>query len=251
MKQVFYLVVFLLIGTGICIAQTNGRKYSFLGILDTMPPIPENTVTASEAEKEAFKEKLQIPNEWLWDVENSLKDKEEIQFTPADFEKFEAFEREFETLYKPVEEFMTYIINKEMDFLDKRQIEEDALEELNAPYYEQLGQLGINSQNGENAQKRKQLLQKIYANKLPVNTNLAKINNEIIHEWSDGLRNLAPTIAKIEDFSQKFSNNGSLGVDMLRSYYKRLEIQTYFFNIGSIEESSTFDVHRYINKLFQ
>src|SRR5690606_36976906 len=126
-----------------------------------------------------------------------------------------------------------------------RQIKEDSLEKLNAPYYEQIKQLNKLPQNGENIQQKKQLLQKVYANKFSINKNLASIDNGISHEWSDGLTELAPTIAKFEDFSRKISNNESIGVELLRKYLKRLEMNTFLHNIGSYEESSTSDVYRY------
>mgnify|MGYP000852372563 CR=1 FL=1 len=247
MKKVFHLVILLLVDATVCFAQTKDKKYDYLGILNSMPAIPENTVTASKADKEAFKEKLSKSNEWLWDMERAMINQKDINIATVNLKDIESLEKEFEALYKPIDSFLSQMLEKEGKLENKRYIDEDSLEKLNAPYYEQLKLLSKKPQNAENKQLKKELLQKIYTNKLSINQNLAKINDEILHEWLSGLKRLAPAVAKLDNFSKKLINSEDTGIILLRNYYKKLENSTYFFNVGSYEESSTFDIYRYTN----
>lgn len=247
MKKGVHLVVLLLVAASICMAQTKIQKYDFLGILNSMPPIPKNTITASKAEKEAFKERLSKSNESLWDMERAMINQKEINIATVNLKEFEALEKEFEALSKPIDNFLSQMLEKEEKLEYKRYIDEDSLERLNAPYYEQLKLFNKKSQNAENTHLKKELLQKIYTNKLSINQNLAKINDEILHEWLSGLKGLAPDVAKLNNFSKKLIHSEDMGIILLRNYYKKLENRTYFFNIGSYEESSTFDIYRYTN----
>lgn len=247
MKKGFHLVILLLVGASICVAQTKIQKYDYLGILNSMPPIPENTVTASKADKEAFKEKLSKSNEWLWDMERAMINQQDVNIANVSLKDIESLEKEFEALYKPIDNFLSQMLEKEEKLENKRYIDEDSLEKLNTPYYEQLKRLNKKPQNAENKQLKKELLQKIYTNKLSINQNLAKINDEILHEWLSGLKRLAPAVAKLDNFSKRLINSEDTGIILLRNYYKKLENRTYFFNVGSYEESSTFDIYRYTN----
>ena len=68
MKALFVFFSILLISM-----QVYGQKYDYLEILRSYPPLPDNTLTASKAEKERWLEKLKPINELLWELEREQK----------------------------------------------------------------------------------------------------------------------------------------------------------------------------------
>src|SRR5690554_678756 len=110
MKALFVFFSILLISM-----QVYGQKYDYLEILRSFPPLPDNTLTASEEEKERWKEKLSPINELLWDLEREQYEEQKR----GENEPLDATLEEWERLYMELTDITMPIQTEWMEIVDQ------------------------------------------------------------------------------------------------------------------------------------
>ena len=153
---------FVFIFLSLLAAQANSQSYDYPRILKSFPPLPENTLTASEKEVEIFKDKLSVINTLLWDLEDEQN--EEIQkaesepypFGIDDLDKVDAAQKEIDLLLDQIKKVMEPYIEKRIE-LNSRYIEiADSVLILNQPIIAKL----------ESSTNKDQIYKKLHKNRM-------------------------------------------------------------------------------------
>lgn len=203
MKQFYIILAVLFIFT-----QANSQDYDYLRILNSFPPIPENTLTASEKEKESFNNKLQVINTLLWDLADAQKEeKRESESKPSPFNindlgNLEKAKKEWDSLFQKVLDVTTSHSQIELDLLN------------------QWRSYAASHMAGEGKDK------------LSLYRQLNSKNRENLQSLIQECKEITPLINKLDNFTfngYKISHNDA-GLYVLREVYKSFE-SVYRYNL--------------------
>ena len=235
----------------------NNPDYNYLRILRSFPSIPDNTLTASPIEIERYKEKLEIINELLYDCEEAEKEKQRIRDNkpvPFDLEKlnkFDAAQKEWEKIYDQYGAITMPLSETEMDILHQMQEGTDSLMKLNEPLNYELEDLRSKPAVAGHQQRKKQLEQQIYHNRLKFHKKVDERNRENLQKMLQEYEKLAPLVEKLDNYvvdGYRISS-GSVGLTALRDLYKSM-VRAYSYHVEAKGEMSPFDALQQLNRMF-
>ena len=153
---------FVFIAMVLIVAQANSQSYDYLRILKSFPPLPENTLTASEKEIENYTEKLSVINTLLGDLEDAQN--EEIQkaesepypFGPNDLDKVDAAQKEIDLLLEQFSRVIEPYTEKDLELHSRDIIILDSVLTINQILIEKL----------ESSNNKNQIYKQLYENRL-------------------------------------------------------------------------------------
>lgn len=234
----------------------NNPDYNYLRILRSFPSIPDNTLTASPIEIERYKEKLEIINELLYDCERAEKEKQRIRDNmpvPFDLEKlnkFDAAQKEWEKIYDQYGAITMPLSETEMDILHQMQEGTDSLMKLNEPLNYELEDLRSKPAVAGHQQRKKQLEQQIYHNRLKFYKELDERNRKNLQKMLQEYEKLAPIVDKLDNYivdGYRISS-GSVGLTALRDLYQSM-LRAYSYNAEAEGEMDPFDAVQRMNRM--
>jgi hypothetical protein len=234
----------------------NNPDYNYLRILRSFPSIPDNTLTASPIEIERYKEKLEIINELLYDCEEAEKEKQRIRDNkpvPFDLEKlnkFDAAQKEWEKIYDQYGAITMPLSETEMDILHQMQEGTDSLMKLNEPLNYELEDLRSKPAVAGHQQRKKQLEQQIYHNRLKFYKELDERNRKNLQKMLQEYEKLAPIVDKLDNYivdGYRISS-GSVGLTALRDLYQSM-LRAYSYNAEAEGEMDPFDAVQRMNRM--
>lgn len=237
MKQFYILIIAVFFAS-----HASSQGYNYLRILQSFPSIPENTLTASKEEKESFKDKLEVINSLLYDLEDAQKEEirksenEPLSFDLNDKQKFDAMvaaQEEYEELLEAcLNETMTYLMIDVEISAQHREIL-DSVFLLNEPLFAQL----------QNTGNEDQIRKQIYINRLNANRPLVAKHRSNIINLKNKCESLAPAVNKLDNFSIDGQNiiPSKAGLNILRQLYNVIEF-TYSYNVGTENDLSPYDM---------
>ena len=234
----------------------NNPDYNYLRILRSFPSIPDNTLTASPIEIERYKEKLEIINELLYDCEEAEKEKQRIRDNkpvPFDLEKlnkFDAAQKEWEKIYDQYGAITMPLSETEMDILHQMQEGTDSLMKLTAPLNYELEDLRSKPAVAGHQQRKKQLEQQIYHNRLKFYKELDERNRKNLQKMLQEYEKLAPIVDKLDNYivdGYRISS-GSVGLTALRDLYQSM-LRAYSYNAEAEGEMDPFDAVQRMNRM--
>ena len=234
----------------------NNPDCNYLRILRSFPSIPENTLTASQTEIERYKEKLEIINELLYDCEEAEKEKQRIRDNkpvPFDLEKlnkFDAAQKEWEKIYDQYGAITMPLSETEMDILHQMQEGTDSLMKLNEPLNYELEDLRSKPAVAGHQQRKKQLEQQIYHNRLKFYKELDERNRKNLQKMLQEYEKLAPIVDKLDNYivdGYRISS-GSVGLTALRDLYQSM-LRAYSYNAEAEGEMDPFDAVQRMNRM--
>ncbi|MBF6627036.1 MAG: hypothetical protein ITG04_00820 [Proteiniphilum sp.] len=240
---------------GTPLMQSN-PDYNYLRILRSFPSIPDNTLTASPIEIERYKEKLEIINELLYDCERAEKEKQRIRDNmpvPFDLEKlnkFDAAQKEWEKIYDQYGAITMPLSETEMDILHQMQEGTDSLMKLNEPLNYELEDLRSKPAVAGHQQRKKQLEQQIYHNRLKFYKELDERNRKNLQKMLQEYEKLAPIVDKLDNYivdGYRISS-GSVGLTALRDLYQSM-LRAYSYNAEAEGEMDPFDAVQRMNRM--
>ena len=240
---------------GTPLMQSN-PDYNYLRILRSFPSIPDNTLTASPIEIERYKEKLEIINELLYDCEEAEKEKQRIRDNkpvPFDLEKlnkFDAAQKEWEKIYDQYGAITMPLSETEMDILHQMQEGTDSLMKLNEPLNYELEDLRSKPAVAGHQQRKKQLEQQIYHNRLKFYKELDERNRKNLQKMLQEYEKLAPIVDKLDNYivdGYRISS-GSVGLTALRDLYQSM-LRAYSYNAEAEGEMDPFDAVQRMNRM--
>lgn len=240
---------------GTPLMQSN-PDYNYLRILRSFPSIPDNTLTASPIEIERYKEKLEIINELLYDCERAEKEKQRIRDNmpvPFDLEKlnkFDAAQKEWEKIYDQYIAITMPLSETEMDILHQMQEGTDSLMKLNEPLNYELEDLRSKPAVAGHQQRKKQLEQQIYHNRLKFYKELDERNRKNLQKMLQEYEKLAPIVDKLDNYivdGYRISS-GSVGLTALRDLYQSM-LRAYSYNAEAEGEMDPFDAVQRMNRM--
>jgi len=242
---------------GTPLMQSN-PDYNYLRILRSFPSIPDNTLTASPIEIERYKEKLEIINELLYDCERAEKEKQRIRDNmpvPFDLEKlnkFDAAQKEWEKIYDQYIAITMPLSETELDILHQMQEGTDSLMKLNEPLNYELEDLRSKPAVAGHQQRKKQLEQQIYHNRLKFYKELDERNRKNLQKMLLEYEKLAPIVDKLDNYivdGYRISS-GSVGLTALRDLYQSM-LRAYSYNAEAEGEMDPFDAVQRMNRMNQ
>src|SRR5690554_1712203 len=242
---------------GTPLMQSN-PDYNYLRILRSFPSIPDNTLTASPIEIERYKEKLEIINELLYDCERAEKEKQRIRDNmpvPFDLEKlnkFDAAQKEWEKIYDQYIAITMPLSETELDILHQMQEGTDSLMKLNEPLNYELEDLRSKPAVAGHQQRKKQLEQQIYHNRLKFYKELDERNRKNLQKMLQEYEKLAPIVDKLDNYivdGYRISS-GSVGLTALRDLYQSM-LRAYSYNAEAEGEMDPFDAVQRMNRMNQ
>ena len=234
----------------------NNPDYNYLRILRSFPSIPENTLTASPTEIERYKEKLEIINELLYDCERAEKEKQRIRDNmpvPFDLEKlnkFDAAQKEWEKIYDQYIAITMPLSETELDILGQWREGTDSLMKLNEPLNNELEDLRSKPAVAGHQQRKKQLEQQIYHNRLKFYKELDERNRKNLQKMLQEYEKLAPIVDKLDNYivdGYRISS-GSVGLTALRDLYQSM-LRAYSYNAEAEGEMDPFDAVQRMNRM--
>ena len=234
----------------------NNPDYNYLRILRSFPSIPDNTLTASPIEIERYKEKLEIINELLYDCEEAEKEKQRIRDNkpvPFDLEKLnkmDAAQKEWEKIYDQYGAITMPLSETEMDILHQMQEGTDSLMKLNEPLNYELEDLRSKPAVAGHQQRKKQLEQQIYHNRLKFYKELDERNRKNLQKMLQEYEKLAPIVDKLDNYivdGYRISS-GSVGLTALRDLYQSM-LRAYSYNAEAEGEMDPFDAVQRMNRM--
>lgn len=234
----------------------NNPDYNYLRILRSFPSIPDNTLTASPIEIERYKEKLEIINELLYDCEEAEKEKQRIRDNkpvPFDLEKLnkmDAAQKEWEKIYDQYIAITMPLSETEMDILHQMQEGTDSLMKLNEPLNYELEDLRSKPAVAGHQQRKKQLEQQIYHNRLKFYKELDERNRKNLQKMLQEYEKLAPIVDKLDNYivdGYRISS-GSVGLTALRDLYQSM-LRAYSYNAEAEGEMDPFDAVQRMNRM--
>ena len=236
----------------------NNPDYNYLRILRSFPSIPENTLTASPTEIERYKEKLEIINELLYDCEEAEKEKQRIRDNkpvPFDLEKLnkmDAAQKEWEKIYDQYIAITMPLSETELDILGQWREGTDSLMKLNEPLNNELKDLRSKPAVAGHQQRKKQLEQQIYHNRLKFYKELDERNRKNLQKMLQEYEKLAPIVDKLDNYivDDYRISSGSVGLTALRDLYKSMA-RAYSYHVEAEGEMSPYDAVQEMNKMFQ
>lgn len=236
----------------------NNPDYNYLRILRSFPSIPENTLTASPTDIERYKEKLAIINEQLYDCEEAEKEKQRIRdnkSVPFDLEKLnkiDAAQKEWEEIYDQYTAITMPLAENELDILHQWREGIDSLIKLNEPLNYELVELRSQPASTGNQQRKKQLEQQIYHNRLKFHKEVDERNRKNLQKMLQEYEKLATIVEKLDNFMVDGYRiaSGSVGLTALRDLYQSM-LRTYSYNVEAEGAMSPFDAVQEMNKMFQ
>jgi len=240
---------------GTPLMQSN-PDYNYLRILRSFPSIPDNTLTASPKEIERYKEKLEIINELLYDCERAEKEKQRIRDNmpvPFDLEKlnkFDAAQKEWEKIYDQYIAITMPLSETEMDILGQWREGTDSLMKLNEPLNNELEDLRSKPAVAGHQQRKKQLEQQIYHNRLKFYKELDERNRKNLQKMLQEYEKLAPIVDKLDNYivdGYRISS-GSVGLTALRDLYQSM-LRAYSYNAEAEGEMDPFDAVQRMNRM--
>lgn len=240
---------------GTPLMQSN-PDYNYLRILRSFPSIPDNTLTASPIEIERYKEKLEIINELLYDCERAEKEKQRIRDNmpvPFDLEKlnkFDAAQKEWEKIYDQYIAITMPLSETEMDILGQWREGTDSLMKLNEPLNYELEDLRSKPAVAGHQQRKKQLEQQIYHNRLKFYKELDERNRKNLQKMLQEYEKLAPIVDKLDNYivdGYRISS-GSVGLTALRDLYQSM-LRAYSYNAEAEGEMDPFDAVQRMNRM--
>lgn len=208
MKQFYILIITLFFAL-----QANSQDYDYLHILNSFPPIPDNTLTGSKEEKEIFMNKLEVISSLLWDLGDAQKEakrkseSEPFPFNLNNMDRLEKAKEEWDSLFQKVLNII----------MDHTQIKLDILNQWRA--YAALHMAGEGK------------------DKLSLYKQLDKKNRENLQALIQECKEMAPLIKKLDNYTvdgYKLSNNDA-GLFVLREVYNSLET-VYRYNLEPEEK---------------
>lgn len=225
MKALFVFFSILLISM-----QVYGQKYDYLEILRSYPPLPDNTLTASKAEKERWLEKLKPINELLWELEREQKKEQKrrenqpIPFELENMDKLDDAHEEWEKLYQQLADITMPIQMEEMEILNQNRQDQERLLEMSGSVYE---------------------------NRLKVQKGLDERNRKNLQEMRVAFEEVVPLVEKLDNFTCDGYpiSSGTVGLSLLRDMYTSMT-RAYSYNAGTGEEMDTIDAIRELNRMF-
>ena len=242
---------------GTPLMQSN-PDYNYLRILRSFPSIPDNTLTASPIEIERYKEKLEIINELLYDCEEAEKEKQRIRDNkpvPFDLEKlnkFDAAQKEWEKIYDQYGAITMPLSETEMDILHQMQEGTDSLMKLNEPLNYELEDLRSKPAVAGHQQRKKQLEQQIYHNRLKFHKEVDERNRKNLQKMLLEYEKLAPIVDKLDNYivDDYRIASGSVGLTALRDLYKSMA-RAYSYHVEAEGEMNPFDALQQLNSMFR
>ena len=236
----------------------NNPDYNYLRILRSFPSIPENTLTASPTEIERYKEKLEIINELLYDCERAEKEKQRIRDNmpvPFDLEKlnkFDAAQKEWEKIYDQYIAITMPLSETEMDILGQWREGTDSLMKLNEPLNNELEDLRSKPAVAGHQQRKKQLEQQIYHNRLKFHKEVDERNRKNLQKMLLEYEKLAPIVDKLDNYivDDYRISSGSVGLTALRDLYKSMA-RAYSYHVEAEGEMNPFDALQQLNSMFR
>ena len=234
----------------------NNPDYNYLRILRSFPSIPENTLTASPTEIERYKEKLEIINELLYDCEEAEKEKQRIRDNkpvPFDLEKLnkmDAAQKEWEKIYDQYIAITMPLSETEMDILGQWREGTDSLMKLNEPLNNELVDLRSKPAVAGHQQRKKQLEQQIYHNRLKFYKELDERNRKNLQKMLQEYEKLAPIVDKLDNYivDDYRISSGSVGLTALRDLYQSM-LRAYSYNAEAEGEMDPFDAVQRMNRM--
>ena len=236
----------------------NNPDYNYLRILRSFPSIPDNTLTASPIEIERYKEKLEIINELLYDCEEAEKEKQRIRDNkpvPFDLEKLnkmDAAQKEWEKIYDQYIAITMPLSETELDILGQWREGTDSLMKLNEPLNNELKDLRSKPAVAGHQQRKKQLEQQIYHNRLKFHKEVDERNRKNLQKMLLEYEKLAPIVDKLDNYivDDYRISSGSVGLTALRDLYKSMA-RAYSYHVEAEGEMSPYDAVQEMNKMFQ
>ena len=234
----------------------NNPDYNYLRILRSFPSIPENTLTASPTEIERYKEKLEIINELLYDCEEAEKEKQRIRDNkpvPFDLEKLnkmDAAQKEWEKIYDQYIAITMPLSETELDILGQWREGTDSLMKLNEPLNNELKDLRSKPAVAGHQQRKKQLEQQIYHNRLKFHKEVDERNRKNLQKMLLEYEKLAPIVDKLDNYivdGYRISS-GSVGLTALRDLYQSM-LRAYSYNAEAEGEMDPFDAVQRMNRM--
>ena len=234
----------------------NNPDYNYLRILRSFPSIPDNTLTASPIEIERYKEKLEIINELLYDCERAEKEKQRIRDNmpvPFDLEKlnkFDAAQKEWEKIYDQYIAITMPLSETEMDILGQWREGTDSLMKLNEPLNNELEDLRSKPAVAGHQQRKKQLEQQIYHNRLKFHKEVDRKNRKNLQKMLQEYEKLALIVDKLDNYivdGYRISS-GSVGLTALRDLYQSM-LRAYSYNAEAEGEMDPFDAVQRMNRM--
>ncbi len=229
---------FVFIFLSLLAAQANSQSYDYLRILKSFPPLPENTLTASEKEIENYTEKLSVINTLLGDLEDAQN--EEIQkaesepypFGPNDLDKVDAAQKEIDLLLEQFSRVIEPYTEKDLELHSRDIIILDSVLTINQILIEKL----------ESSNNKNQIYKQLYENRLNSYKELDAENRENIKLLISECEKLAPVINKLDyytiDGHRVFYNKP--GLQLLQQIYKSIE-WPFYYNAGNGEKIDPYD----------
>ncbi|MDD4777618.1 MAG: hypothetical protein PHV53_04925 [Fermentimonas sp.] len=208
MKQFYILMIMLFFAS-----QAISQDYDYLSLLNSFPPVPDNSLTGSKEEKESFINKLEVINSLLWDLEEAQKEaKRKSESEPFPFnlnnkDRFEKAKEEWDSLFQKVLNVI----------MDHSQIELDLLDQWRS--YAALQMAGEGK------------------DKLSLHKQLDKNNIENLQALIQECKEMTPIVEKLDNYTvdgYKLSNNDA-GLYILREVYNSFET-VYRYNLGPKEQ---------------
>ena len=234
----------------------NNPDYNYLRILRSFPSIPENTLTASPTEIERYKEKLEIINELLYDCEEAEKEKQRIRDNkpvPFDLEKLnkmDAAQKEWEKIYDQYIAITMPLSETELDILGQWREGTDSLMKLNEPLNNELEDLRSKPAVAGHQQRKKQLEQQIYHNRLKFHKEVDERNRKNLQKMLLEYEKLAPIVDKLDNYivDDYRISSGSVGLTALRDLYQSM-LRAYSYNAEAEGEMDPFDAVQRMNRM--
>ena len=234
----------------------NNPDYNYLRILRSFPSIPDNTLTASPIEIERYKEKLEIINELLYDCEEAEKEKQRIRDNkpvPFDLEKlnkFDAAQKEWEKIYDQYTAITMPLTETKINILGQWREGIDSMMKLNEPLNYELAELRSKPASTGNQQRKKQLEQQIYHNRLKFHKEVDRKNRKNLQKMLQEYEKLALIVDKLDNYivdGYRISS-GSVGLTALRDLYQSM-LRAYSYNAEAEGEMDPFDAVQRMNRM--
>ena len=201
---------------------------------------------------------LAIINEQLYDCEEAEKEKQRIRdnkSVPFDLEKLnkiDAAQKEWEEIYDQYTAITMPLAENELDILHQWREGIDSLMKLNEPLNYELVELRSQPASTGNQQRKKQLEQQIYHNRLKFHKEVDERNRKNLQKMLQEYEKLAPIVEKLDNFMVDGYRiaSGSVGLTALRDLYQSM-LRTYSYNVEAEGAMSPFDAVQEMNKMFQ
>lgn len=173
-----------------------------------------------------------------------------VPFDLEKLNKFDAAQKEWEKIYDQYGAITMPLSETEMDILHQMQEGTDSLMKLNEPLNYELEDLRSKPAVAGHQQRKKQLEQQIYHNRLKFYKELDERNRKNLQKMLQEYEKLAPIVDKLDNYivdGYRISS-GSVGLTALRDLYQSM-LRAYSYNAEAEGEMDPFDAVQRMNRM--